>query len=47
MDAAHLGLGLVVFLIAFALLFDVMNGLHDALRHPVGPTPDATPFNPG
>jgi PiT family inorganic phosphate transporter len=30
MDAAHLGLGLVVFLIAFALLFDVMNGLHDA-----------------
>ena len=30
MDAVHLGLSAVVFLIAVALLFDVMNGLHDA-----------------
>jgi PiT family inorganic phosphate transporter len=30
MDAGHLGIALVVALIAVALLFDMMNGLHDA-----------------
>ena len=30
MDAAHLAFSLLIFLIAVALLFDVMNGLHDA-----------------
>src|ERR1700742_5319077 len=30
MDAGSLGFVLVVALIAFALLFDMMNGLHDA-----------------